>query len=130
MHILGVQCNDTEVTELDESYNTLYQYSCIDDHFLIDVCGRSSSLLRHCHCYCLLLFLIGYVKLRIEKNIFKLSPILDTYNVSIHITVTEKVGIMSFKDADFILSIEETEMESDIGKLCAKLGRVMIIAIK
>lgn len=49
---------------------------------------------------------------------FELSPILDTYNVSMYVTVTERVGIISFNDVSFILSAQETVLKSEVGKLC------------
>ena len=67
----------------------------------------------------------GYIKLRIEKNEFELSSILDTYNVSIYLTVTERLGSISFKDhVKFFLSAQEILMRSEVGRLCAMLGRV------
>lgn len=63
-----------------------------------------------------ILLFIGYIKLRVEKKVFELSAILDTYNVSIYVTVTERLGIISFKDVNFILSVLETETTSEVGK--------------
>ena len=71
----------------------------------------------------------GFIKLRIEKNVFELSAILDTYNVSVDVLVTERLGIISFKDVSFILSAQETEMTSEVGKLQVMLGRVITFMI-
>lgn len=64
-----------------------------------------------------LVYCTGYVKLRIEKNVFELSSILDTYDVSIYVTVTERLGIVGFEDnISFILSAQTLLRKSDIGK--------------
>ena len=57
----------------------------------------------------------GYIELLIETDIFEVMYDVDIAEMSVCVKIAEKIGIVSFRDANFILRTEE--LQSSVGKL-------------
>lgn len=71
----------------------------------------------------------GYVELLIETNEFEImhDSIVDIVGVSVCVNIVEEIGVVSFRDANFILTTNE--LQSSVGKLFESIYKLACILL-